>query len=140
MSSKPLLNNENIIFMIVPIFFTFLMVSLCNSPHKKLNLMADNNGQNFVLYKQADIFISLKANPTAGYTWSINEMDTSIIDQVGNFTFDADSKKIGTPGMQTFHFKSIAPGETKLKLIYHRTWERNKDPLDTYIVHFNVKE
>ena len=118
----------------------FFMLSICSTPQKKLNLASEQNGQEFEISIQADIKISLKSNPTTGYTWTIQSNDSAIIRQVGKPSFKAESKKLGSSGIQTFNFKSIASGKTKLKLIYHRPWEKETAPLDSYLVVFNIKE
>ncbi len=109
-------------------------------PEKELTLSTKNNGQQFVINKNANVTIALKANPTTGYKWTLSEPDSTMIIQVGTDSFEADSKIIGAGGIQTFHFKIFASGKTRLKLIYHRPWEKDKKPLDSYIVFFNIKE
>ena len=117
-----------------------LIINLCASPENKLTLAAENSGQPFDILINTDISIALEANPTTGYKWTISEMDTSILTQVKNASFYTDSKKVGAPGIQTFRFRATASGKTRLKLIYHRPWEKGKKALDSFIVFFNVKK
>ena len=136
MMTRNFLFNNNVILLIVPMF----IFSLCASPEKELTLAAENSGQQFELFKNTDITIALEANPTTGYRWTISELDTSILTEIEKVSFDTDSENIGAPGIQTFRFKSIRTGKTRLKLIYQRPWETDKKPLDSYSVFFVVKE
>ncbi len=116
------------------------MLGRCTVPQKLLNLEKSNNGQEFEINTQTEIIVSLEANPTTGYTWSISNLDTSLIKLIKESTLEADSQKLGAPGKQVFHFLSISPGVTELNLIYHREWEKQIAPLDTFQVVVRITE
>ena len=110
----------------------------CNTPQEILYLVNDNNGQEVEVSLKEEIEISLDANPTTGYTWSISEIDTNFTKQISEVQYKANSNLIGSPGKQTFRFQTIASGKTALKLIYHRPWEKEVIPSDTFFIKINV--
>ncbi len=115
-----------------------MTLSKCDSTYQSLNLKIENNGDEFQVARHAEIFLTLPANPTTGYIWNVTDLDTTILDQIGKEEFKAEAQRIGAPGVQTFHFWTIAGGETTLHLIYHRPWEKDKLPLNTFKVMIRV--
>lgn len=107
-------------------------------PQKSLNLNEEDNLKQFILLTKGEILIALEAIPSAGYTWTISNIDTSLLKQIGEMKFEPESKKLGSPGKQIYHFQSIYPGKTTLRLIYHRPWEKEKLPEDTFEVTIQV--
>ncbi len=67
------------------------------------------------------ITISLPSNPTTGYMWH-PEFDSEFL-QLVDREFLSDSTELGSPGMETFDFLMLKPGETKVKMAYKRSWE-----------------
>lgn len=72
--------------------------------------------------------IELEGNASTGYTWQVMPFDSSVIKQVGEPEFKANDGRIGSGGMITFKFQTIADGQTDLLLVYHRRWEKNEPP------------
>ncbi len=65
--------------------------------------------------------ISLKSNPTTGFSWQ-PEFDSEFLKLVGK-DFRSDSTLPGSPGVEFFEFEAIKQGEVKVKMIYKRPWE-----------------
>lgn len=65
--------------------------------------------------------ISLKSNPTTGYTWH-PEFDSEFLELVGR-EFVSDSTVPGSPGIEAFEFLALKQGEVKVKMTYKRSWE-----------------
>ena len=84
--------------------------------------------------------IVLRGNPTTGYTWEVSSVDTAILTKVGETAFTADGKARGSGGTITMRFRAVTAGQTALKLMYHRTFEKNTPPLNTFEVTVIVKE
>ncbi len=78
--------------------------------------------------------IQLEGNPTTGYTWEVAPGGSGVLEQQGEPAFKADSNALGSGGMMTLQFKAAQTGTTALKLIYHRTFEPNVAPLNTFEV------
>ena len=90
------------------------------------------NGQTINLAVDDPFEIELPGNPTTGYQWEIADFDASVVKSAGEPEFKADSKAIGSGGMHTFRFQTVADGQTTIKLIYHRSFEKDTPPIKTY--------
>jgi inhibitor of cysteine peptidase len=110
------------------------------SPVKPVNLTsADKGGQ--VKVKVGDqIVVSLDGNPSTGYTWETQGLDTTIFQQVGEAAFESSNPGlVGAGGTLTLTFKALKAGTASLDLVYHRPWETGLAPLDTFSVSVTVK-
>lgn len=65
--------------------------------------------------------ISLKSNPTTGFSWH-PEFDSEFLKLVGK-DFRSDSTLPGSPGVEFFEFEAVKQGEVKVKMTYKRPWE-----------------
>lgn len=84
------------------------------------------------------LVVSLPGNPTTGFTWEVAQIDESILSQDGATTFQPDSSAIGAGGTITLRFETKAAGESPLTLIYHRPFEPNTPPAQTFSVTVQV--
>jgi inhibitor of cysteine peptidase len=100
----------------------------------------DQEGEVVKIPNKSTFTVSLPGNPTTGYSWEVSEGDDQILQQDGEWSFTADSKKIGAPGMFSLPFKTAGAGKTTLKLIYHRSFEKDVAPLNTFTVTILVEE
>jgi inhibitor of cysteine peptidase len=82
----------------------------------------------------ANVNITLAGNPTTGYTWEVAPGGSGVLEQQGEPAFKPDSSAVGSGGMVTLQFKAAQAGTINLKLIYHRTFEPNVAPLNTFEV------
>jgi inhibitor of cysteine peptidase len=81
------------------------------------------------------LVITLEGNPTTGYTWEVTEpLDDQVLRQVGEIAFVPESDLIGAGGVQIATFEAVGAGEATIKLVYHRPWETEVEPLDTFTV------
>jgi len=104
-----------------------------------LALEAKDNGRQIELEKGQTLAISLEGNPSTGYTWEMVESEDSILRQVGEIEFEAESDLVGAPGTQTLRFEAVESGQTELKLVYHRPWETDVAPLETFTLQVTVR-
>jgi len=104
-----------------------------------LALEAKDNGNQIDVQKGQTITIKLEANPTTGYTWEVVESEGAILRQVGETEYEAESDLIGAGGVQTLLFEAVEAGEIELRLVYHRPWETDVEPLETFSVQVTVK-
>jgi len=100
---------------------------------------ASDAGETVTLSKGDYLNVSLAGNLTTGYTWEMLPLDTSIITQRGEPIMKPDSKAIGSGGMITLKFQAVKTGQTQLKLIYHRPWEKGVEPVNTFEITIVVK-
>jgi inhibitor of cysteine peptidase len=85
------------------------------------------------------ITVSLKSNPSTGYTWEVVALDEKMLQTLGDPEFTPDSQMQGAPGHQVFRFRVVSAGETDLKLVYHRPFEKDKAPESTFSVRVITK-
>jgi len=78
--------------------------------------------------------IVLDANPTTGYQWKALPWDTGIIEQIDKPVYKSKSEAIGSGGELTFYFKALSKGQTSLKFIYFRVFEKDVPPVKSFNV------
>ena len=66
--------------------------------------------------------VTLKGNPTTGYSWHYTIDDDSII-KLDSESSVPDSGLMGAGSTFTWNFKALKPGETKITFHYYRPWE-----------------
>ena len=128
--------KRSIVF-VVFVIMTSLFLAGCSA--KETAITEDMNGQQ-VSIKPGDILVvQLPGNITTGFTWEADGLDQAILEQQGEAEYKADSEALGAPGMITLKFKAVSAGDTSLKLIYHRTFEKGVAPEKTFEISVNVK-
>ena len=76
--------------------------------------------------------VTLPANPTTGYQWEVMDLDSAILRPLGEPTFEPSSNAVGSGGQVTRRFEAIRAGQTELKLILQRPFEKNVAPVQTF--------
>ncbi|MFZ5449865.1 MAG: protease inhibitor I42 family protein [Thermodesulfobacteriota bacterium] len=86
--------------------------------------------------------ISLEANPTTGYTWEAN-YDAHFLKLKGK-RFEPLAPKgretmplLGSPGKAVFTFIPLKTGQTTIKMIYQRPWEKTPAQEEEFTVVIN---
>lgn len=83
--------------------------------------------------------ISLKSNPSTGYTWMDPIYDSEYLTLTGStYILPPLSNVSGAPGTQVYTFKALKAGDTEIKLIYKRPWENCIGKITIY--HINITE
>lgn len=119
--------------------FLFLLSACGLLGGKVIKANEDMNGQSIELEAGQKLQISLAGNPTTGFNWELLEYDQAVLEKVGDMEYKADSRLIGSGGVMTFRFKALASGSTTIQLIYHRGWETDVPPANTYELGITVK-
>jgi inhibitor of cysteine peptidase len=83
--------------------------------------------------------ISLKGNPTTGYSWEAEALDPKMLKQIGEPEFIPDSQLYGSGGTIILKFLATGSGLTHLKVIYHRSFEKNVAPLAMFATDILIK-
>jgi inhibitor of cysteine peptidase len=123
----------------VMLAFVLIIVTAC-SPAKPVNLTSADKGSQVNVQVGDQIVISLDGNPSTGYTWETQGLDSTIIQQVGEATFvSSNTGLVGSGGTLTLTFKALKAGTVPLNLVYHRPWETGVAPVDTFAVTVTVK-
>jgi inhibitor of cysteine peptidase len=119
-------------FRIFAIFGMTTVLFLLSGCTQKVKVDATMNGTSIEIEKGQMVVLKLESNPTTGYDWEISEVDPTILRQVGDVDYEADSMLIGSGGVNTYTFEAVASGSTRLKLNYRRSWETDAPPLQTF--------
>jgi Predicted secreted protein len=129
---------RNILFPGILAFVIF--VATACSPAKPVNLTSADKGSQVSVKVGDQIVISLDGNPSTGFTWEAQELDTAIFQQVGEAAFESSNPGlVGAGGTLTLTFKALKAGTASLELVYLRPWETGVAPLDTFSVAVTVK-
>jgi inhibitor of cysteine peptidase len=75
-----------------------------------------------IVAKVGDVFsLELESNPTTGYQWlpSIDSDKVELLDR----SFKSAGNQIGSSGKEVFTFKTLAAGDSTIRLNYKRSWE-----------------
>ncbi|ABD41775.1 conserved hypothetical protein [Methanospirillum hungatei JF-1] len=83
--------------------------------------------------------VTLKENPTTGYTWNVSVSDGLAI--VNDSFIGPENKQIvGAGGVHMWTLEAIAPGNQTFTGVYRRSWEPPADADTTYIQRYIVVE
>ena len=83
------------------------------------------------------ITLDLEENPTTGYVWKVEDLDSQILELTGE-NFDAAGRGgIGAGGKRTMTFKANGTGASPLRLECVRPWEPDI-PADSFSVTIDV--
>jgi inhibitor of cysteine peptidase len=115
-----------------------LAMSACGPANVKLT--ASDNGGQVQVEAGSLIVISLEGNPSTGYTWEPRDLDAAMFELVGEPEFESDNPGlVGAGGVITLTFRVLKAGTGTLNLVYHRPWETDVEPLDTFSVTVTVE-
>jgi len=132
---------QSVLFVATAAFLTGTLVA-CSAPAQPSNTVkvtgADDKGS-VTLNVGDTLQVTLQGNPTTGYQWEVSSVDTSILKMSGEPQFTPASPAVGSGGNVVFLFDAIAAGQTKLEIIYHRPFEQNVPPVQTFTLSVTVK-
>jgi len=110
-------------------------VWLCISvPQPAVTLSEEDAGSTVELRVGDTMEVVLDGNPTTGFSWETVAVDASVLKQLGEPGFEPYTNLIGSGGKFTFRFEAVASGQTLLRLVYHRPWETEVPPEETFEV------
>jgi inhibitor of cysteine peptidase len=110
-------------------------VWLCVSiPEAQARVSEEDAGSTVELRVGDTLEVMLDGNPTTGFSWETAAVDASVLKQLGEPGFQPDTSLIGSGGKFTFRFEAAGSGQTLLRLIYHRPWEKDVPPEKTFEV------
>lgn len=123
---------------------TFLASALaaCSAspqPSSTLQVTAADDKGSVSLHVGDTLQITLEGNPTTGYQWEVASVDESVLKASGEPQYTPTSAALGSGGVYIFSFKALDAGKTTLELVYHRTFEKNVPPLQTFTLTVTVR-
>jgi len=112
-------------------------------PEPAQKLTEADNGKT-VKVKVGDlVVVSLKGNPTTGFSWRTAKLDGKSVEQAGEPKYvNKPHRKgmVGVGGMFSLKFNAAKSGKTEVNLEYSRPWEKDTKPLKTFTVTVEVEE
>ena len=97
-------------------------------------LVAGDAGTTVELQPGDQLGIVLDGNPTTGYGWELAAVDERVLLPLAGPVYQAHSDAAGSGGVFAFRFSAVKPGQTALRLVYRRRWEKRKRPVASYEV------
>ena len=95
----------------------------------------EQNGGLISLSPGETLQVELPANATTGYEWWLDDVDETVLQQIGEKEYiqaPADENMVGVGGTSVWRFETVSPGQTTLRLIYARAWEENVEPAQVF--------
>lgn len=91
--------------------------------------------------KNATIQLRLPENPSTGYSWNFQVLDTDYLELIGDEFFypQNDQQMVGKPGLRVFTLRAVDSGQTMIKLAYWRPWEGLKSRTDKFVIQLAIK-
>lgn len=109
------------------------------APRAAIDLTAKDNGSKQTLAVGQQLRVTLDANPTTGYQWSVDGSLPSQLAQVGSAAYTSHSTAIGGGGSDLWTFTGASTGTGSLKLKYWRSFEPTATPAKTFEVQVEVR-
>jgi len=109
-----------------------ILLFACRYDNNVLSLKKENDGQQFDLKLGQVIKIELDSNPSTGFIWTIEEINKTCCIRIAESKYSRSSDKLGAPGKQCYVVKAAQCGREELRFIYHRQWEKNIAPIDSF--------
>lgn len=123
------------------LFVIVLLTGGCSVNEVRLN--DSHTGMQKELTRDQVLFVTLESNPTTGYSWQVAEIDKAVLRQVGNSEYKSSASGnppvVGAGGAETFRFETVSAGNSTLKLVYRRPWEKDVPPIKTYTLQIAVR-
>lgn len=111
------------------------LLSACGQP---LSVTDVNDGDEVAIEVGQELEVSLPANPSTGFGWTIVIDDPSVLEQVGEPEFVSDNEElVGAGGVLTMRFVGLAQGSTGLRFDYERPFE-DVEPEDIFTLDVTV--
>ena len=123
-------------FLLASLLLVLVVITGCA---KNVEVNQEMNGGSVELEQGQTLVLKLASNPTTGYDWEIVDLNGAILEQVGEVDHKADSGLIGSGGVNTYTFKAVGSGNMQLTLVYHRSWEKDIPPIETFELDVIVK-
>ena len=135
-----MLNNRLSFVELLILLVALTLATACSPQQQEVKVTIDDAGREMQLKKGQPLVITLEGNPTTGYSWEVAEpLDEQVLRQAGEPEFKTESEALGAGGVQILRFEAVNAGTITLKLVYHRPWEKDVEPLETYSIQVVVR-
>lgn len=98
-----------------------------------------DDGERFSLKVGDTLHLSLPANPSTGYSWTVKKPNQRVLKQRGKVAFKPDSSAMGAKGKDMWTFKMVGAGTTTLRAAYEGPQAASTGPAKTFAIDLAVK-
>lgn len=117
----------------------FILSGCASRPDGKLIFSEPINGCTVSMENGEEFELQLKENPTTGYIWTVDKLESSML-SVSKVDYKADnSQLLGSGGVRTIRIKTLNPGQTKIRLLMVRPWEKGVVPAKVFELDLKIK-
>ncbi len=135
-----MLNNKFSFIALLTLLLALTVATGCSPKQQEVKASIDDDGREKQLKKGQTLVVTLEGNPTTGYSWEVAEpLNEQVLRQAGEPEFKQESDALGAGGVQILRFEAVNAGKFTLKLVYHRSWEKDVEPLETYSIEVVVR-
>ncbi len=102
-----------------------------------VSVTSTDSGREVELVPGQRLVVSLAANPTTGYQWSLVDAAAGVLTPVGEHVYAQDAAApgmVGVGGTDVWTFVAARPGRSMLRLTYARSFEPGEPPAETFEV------
>jgi len=96
-----------------------------------------DNGKTLTAKVGELITVSLKGNPTTGYSWTEPQIAGDFVQAAGKVEYKTDKHPngmVGVGGMFTVKLKAVKSGQAVVTMEYRRPWEKDQPAAQTFKV------
>lgn len=107
-----------------------------------VSVTSTDRGREMVLTTGQRLVVSLAANPTTGYQWTVTDGAEAVLASVGEHVYTQDAAApgmVGVGGTDVWTFTATQPGRGTLRLAYGRSFEPGEAPAETFEVPVTVR-
>jgi C1A family cysteine protease len=103
----------------------------------QMTLAAAHEGGLVSIASSQIVVVRLRSKPSTGFIWDVAQMDASALSPLDEFhEFSGESSGEAT---HVHRFVPLRRGRTRLQLVYHRPWETDVAPAQTYSVDLDLQ-
>jgi inhibitor of cysteine peptidase len=114
----------------------------CAGQPAEITAGIDQSGQSIRMQTGQTLVVSLPSNPSTGYHWEVETIDSAVLKQVGEAEYQSlaagATPRPGQGGIEIFHFEPVGQGETPLRLVYRRSFE-DAEPAQIFFLQVTVE-
>jgi inhibitor of cysteine peptidase len=120
--------------------FAFPFSFAAASGQSVVRVKQEDNGKTIHAKIGQSVEIVLSGNPTTGYSWTVSDIEGKALKQAGKVVYKAgEPQKPGSGGTFSAHLDAVTSGNSNVKMIYVRPWEKSAQPARMFSVSVEVE-
>lgn len=105
----------------------------------QLTITQADRGKTFTVRNGDVIIINLAENPSTGYEWAIDKIDSNALELQNSEFSLPENAGLGGGGERIFTFRTKATGTTRLQLKEWRPWSGDRSIVQRFDVTFQIE-